>query len=285
MMNRVFRASSTPPNLINRRSFIVGAAGLAAAPVLAQAPASEPLIAYIAPAGDGDGLSAESPAPLERLGELIKAVGPGGTVNIFADRGHYHRQPTVQIAAGGTPDSPVRVVGVNAQGPPTRASIRGNRKRWSKPRKESRAVNAAEFGGDPTFTFGPGSSHLHFSFLSFIDTGRVFDFTDQEESGIIIEDIDFLNVRDGLFTSEGSKLSDVILRRFSGIGFSKKAIRVHGRSHSWLIEDCELDSGWQFGDNFAVGIELNHIAHDITIRGGFTINCLDTQDGDQEKYW
>lgn len=282
-MNRDYRASANASRTISRRSFIVGAAGLTVAPAFAQTTPS--LEAFIAPAGDGDGLSIGQPAPLSMLGDLVKAVGPGGTVYILADRGNYQRQPTVEIAAGGTAEAPVRITGVDASLQPARASIRGNRRRWRKPARESRAVNAAELGGDPTFTFGPGASHLTFSHLSFIDTGRIFDFTGQEETGLLFEDIDFLNVRDGLFTDEESTLSDVTIRRFSGVGFSKKAIRVHGQSHGWLIEDCELDSGWQFGDNFAVGIELNHSANDIVISGGFTINCLDKQDGDQEKYW
>ena len=283
MMNRDYRASTADHRTISRRSFIVGAAGLAVAPALAQN--AKPQEAFIAPAGDGDGLSIAQPASLAQLGSLIEMVGPGGTVYILADRGNYQRQPIIEIAAGGTADAQVRIIGADASLQPARASIRGNRKRWRKPRQESRAINAAELGGDPTFVFGPGASHLAFSHLSFIDTGRIFDFTGQQASGLLFEDIDFLNIRDGLFTDEDSTLSDVTIRRFTGVGFSKKAIRVHGQSHGWLIEDCELDSGWQFGDNFAVGIELNHSANDIAISGGFTINCLDKQDGDQEKYW
>jgi hypothetical protein len=264
---------------------MAGAAGLVIGPALAQTGTLGAAEAYIAPGGSGDGLSVLQPAGLDKLGELVKTVGPGGTIYILADRGDYQRQPTVEIAAGGTAEAPVRIVGADARRQPARAVIRGNRKRWRKPLQESRAIDAGEFGGDPTFVFGTGASHLAFSNVSFVDTGRIFDFTGRRESGIVIEDIDFLNVRDGLFTNEDSELSNVTIRRFSGVGFSKKAIRVHGKSHGWLIEDCELDSGWQFGDDFAVGIELNHTANDIAITGGFTINCLDTQDGDKEKYW
>ncbi|WP_193335467.1 LamG domain-containing protein [Devosia beringensis] len=284
-MNSDLRAPMVRRSNISRRNFIVGAAGLAIAPAFAQSRGAENPVAYISPTGQGDGLSLQQPASLALLGDLIKAVGPGGTVFILADRGSYHHQLTVEIAAGGTSGAPVLIMGANAQGQPLKATIRGNRKRWRRPTRESRAINAAELGGDTTFVFAKGASHLIFSSLSLVDTGRVFDFTDQTEGGITIEDVDFHNVRDGFFTSEESELSNVVIRRFSGVGFSKKAIRVHGRSHDWMIEDCELDSGWQFGDNFAVGIELNHEAHDISIRGGFTINCLDKQDGDPEKYW
>lgn len=270
---------------ISRRTFMAGAAGLVISPAFGQTTAQGAAEAYIAPDGNGDGLSVQEPAGFDKLGELVKTVGPGGTIYVLADRGNYQRQPTVEIAAGGTADAPIRIVGANTQREPARAVIRGNRKRWRKPRQESRAIDAGDFGGDPTFVFGAGASHLAFSNFSFVDTGRIFDFTGRRESGITIEDIDFLNVRDGLFTNEDSELSNVTIRRFSGVGFSKKAIRVHGKSHGWVIEDCELDSGWQFGDDFAVGIELNHTANDIAISGGFTINCLDTEGGDNEKYW
>jgi hypothetical protein len=251
---------------------------LAVTPAFAQGQGS---VGYIAPNGEGDGSSPENAASLNLLGELVRAVGAGGTVAILADRGSYDGYGNIEIAGGGSSGAPVRIVGINGRGQLAKATIRGNRRSWRK----GRAVDASDFGGDTTFVFGRGSSNLHFMALSFADSGRIFDFSDRRESNIVVEDVDFLNVRDGFYTNEGSNLGNVVLRRFSGVGFSKKAVRVHGRSNGWLIENCQLDSGFQYGDNFAVGIEMNHSAHNITISGGFTINCLDTQGGDQEEYW
>ncbi|MBE7731966.1 LamG-like jellyroll fold domain-containing protein [Devosia faecipullorum] len=268
---------------LSRRSFLVGAASLAASPALAQAVSGS--TAFVSPDGEGDGVSPENAAPFAALGELIRAVGPGGTIYILADRGEYRDWDTAIIDAGGTALAPVNIRGVDSGLRPGNPVFFGSRTPWTRPIDEGAALNAAEFGGNTAFEFTHNAGHLHFSDMSFSDVGRIFNFAGQRARGITIEDIAFLNVRDGFFTDENSELEDVVLRRFSGVGFSKKGIRMHGRSHGWLVEGCDLDSGWQFGDNFSVGIELNHEAHDLTIRGGYTINGLDTQDGDQEKYW
>ena len=271
------------PSDISRRGFLVGAASLVAAPALSQSVSGRE--AFISPDGSGDGSSLETAAPYAALGDLVGAVGAGGTVYIIADRGEYSDWDTAIIGAGGAANAPVSIRGVDSNLRSAKPVIKGERKSWRRPGGQGSAVNAVDFGGNTAMQFHGRAAHLHFSSLSFVNVGRIFDFSGHRASGITVEDVSFFNVRDGFFTDEGSILTNVVLRSFSGIGFSKKGIRMHGKSRNWLIENCELDSGWQFGDNFAVGVELNDTARDLLIHGGYTINCFDTQDGDPERYW
>jgi serralysin len=264
--------------LINRRGFLVGAAALALTPALAQAATAK--AAFIVPDGQGDGSSFESPASLQSLGELVKRVGAGGIVYLIAGKEYKAGKP-IMIAASGSKGAPVTITGVDKGLRPKRAVIKGSRKGWRK----GGATDAGGFGGNTLFAFSGNASNLTFTNLSVQHTGRVFDFSGNKGSGITVQDVDFYNVRDGFYTDGGSSVKNVVLRRFNGVGFSKKAVRFHGSSKGWLIEDCEFDSGLQFGDNFAVGIEANDRASGLQINGGYTINCLDKAGGNQKKYW
>ena len=265
-----------------RRQFILGSASLLALPALAQE--ARPQIAYIAAGGEGDGTSWESAAPLRALDELVERVGPGGTVLLAAD-GTYDFDDTIVLRNGGSAGAPVTITGAGRNGQPRTAALRGTRKNWSKPSSQRGGVNASNFGGNTFIALENNASHLRIANLSLTNFGRILDMSGQRSKGIHVENVSFVNIRDGIYTDDGSAVTDVVLRRFSGVGFSKKAVRFHGRSSNWLIEACELDSRWQFGDNFAVGIEANDRAHGLRIVGGYTRNCYDTQGGNPEKYW
>lgn len=269
--------------LVGRRGFIAGAVGFSLLPAVARAQSA--MSAFVAPGAGGEGSSLQNPASIERIDDLIQLVGPGGTVYVLADAGEYNLRGAIRIEHGGGPGAPVSIIGVKADLTPQQAVFIGDRQKWERPESEAGAVNAEQFGGGNVFEFGRDASHLYISNLAFQHCGRLFDFTDITLSDLTFEDIGFYNIRDGIFTTENSEISEVVIRRFSGVGFSKKAIRFHGRCYNWLIEDCELDSAWQFGDRFAVGIQCYDTAHDLVVRGGYTINSLDMGTGEEGSYW
>jgi len=266
---------------IRRRAFIGLLGGLFAARAFSQSAGQ----AFISPKGAGEGTSWDDAAPISELNSLIEAVGPGGTVYIRADAGTYGVTDAIQISSGGTHAAPVRVLGVNAGLRQYQAKIVGNRKSWTRPRSIAGAVDAKSFGGNTLFEMKRGADNLEIGFLAVANLGRVFDFSAMSGSGFNIHDVTFFNIRDGIYTNEGSRVVNLALTRFSGAGFSKKAVRFHGRCRNWLIENCDLDSAWQYGDRFAVGIEADDHARGLTIKGGSTRNCLDTNGGNQDKYW
>ncbi len=266
---------------IRRRTFLGVLGGSLVLPALGQ----ETGRAFVAPAGEGSGASFDDAAPIGRLDELIQRVGPGGTIYLRSDLGAYAITDPVGIASGGRPGWPVRIIGVNAAMEPDQATLLGNRHGWRKPSNIAGALNASGFGGNTLFEMQSGANYLEFAHLAVGDLGRIFDYADVATTGLNVHDVSFHNVRDGLYTNEGSRLRNVMLHRFCGVGFSKKAVRFHGQCERWLIEDCVFDSGWQYGDRFAVGIECSDQARNLTIRGGATINCLDRHDGNEDSYW
>jgi hypothetical protein len=261
--------------LLGRREFIAGVAAFSLFPNLVRA--QDGPAAFVAPGADGDGSSWDSAASIGNLSALIKAVGPGGTVFILA--AEYDVPREIEINQGGSAGNPVTITGVNRSLAPKKATIVGTRKRWS-----GGTTNASSFGGNTAFSFGGRASNLLFTNLDFRHVGRIFDFSGVRANNITVQNVSFLNVRDGFYTSESSNLGNVVLQNFSGKGFSKKAVRFQGSSHDWQILDCELDSGYQHGDNFAVGIQIYDRAHGLVINGGHTINCLDKGDG-ADDYW
>lgn len=264
-----------------RRAFLgLTAAGLAL-PVFAQAQNQ----AFIAPNGQGNGTSWEDAAPLAALHEMIRTVGAGGSVFLRADAGSYKIGDAIGVSSGGSANAYVRVIGVDGNLRPRRAQFVGSRRSWSKPSSIGGAVNAAEFGGNTFIRMGNGAKYVQFAHLSVSDFGRVFDFSDVSARGFQIMDLAFHNLRDGIYTNGGSQVHDVHILQMNGAGFSKKAIRIHGRCQNWIVENCQLDSAWQYGDRFAVGIEMYDQASNILISGGFASNCYDNNGNDAEKYW
>jgi hypothetical protein len=243
------------------------------------------LQAFVSPTGRGNGTTPWLSAPIEALPSLVGSLGAGAVIGLIADRGEFVLDDPIILTSGGSPERPVRITGVGSDGSPAKAVLRGTRKTWVYPDSEAGAVNASKLGGNTAFVLTDRCSHIEFTDLGFVDTGCPFDMSGLNGSGVRIEDVVFQNVRDGIYTDEHSDVSEVTIRRFSGAGFSKKGIRFHGKCANWLIEDCDLDSRWQYGDNFAVGIEASDSAHDLEIRGGSTSNALDQVGEDDEHYW
>lgn len=268
---------------LKRRTFILGTVSALGCPALLRGVRASEGVAYVSPDGDGTGASKNAPAPIQALPDLIRQLSPGGTIYLLAGQGKYFVEEAIDIDIGGTEEAPVSIVGLDDGG--GRGLLEGGRIPWSVPSGIEQAVDASEFGGNTLFRIVENASFLRFASFDVQHVGRVVDLAAQRSRGITVEDIRFLNVRDGIFTDRNSECTDVVIRQFSGRGFSKKAIRFHGTCNNWLIEDCELDSGWQYGDQFAVGIEAHHDAHGLTIRGGYTINSMDIRGGDDQSYW
>ncbi|KFC62684.1 hypothetical protein FF80_03250 [Devosia sp. LC5] len=260
---------------LTRRHFLAAATGILASHAGGHALAASN-VAYVAPGGEGDGTSWEDAASITALPQLIKMVGPGGLIALLAE-GQYEVAEPIEIS--GANGAEITIFGSSRNLGPRTARIVGTRRAWT-----SGKVNAAQFGGNTLFTLGQNGSNLRLANLDIRNVGCVLDMSGRRARNIVIENVAFTNIRDGIYTDDGSAISNVTIRNFSGRGFSKKAIRFHGRCSNWSIENCELDSGQQYGDNFAVGIECHDSANGLRIIGGFTANCLD-QRSDEDKYW
>lgn len=260
---------------LTRRHFLAAATGIVASHATGYAQAASN-VAYVAPGGQGNGTSWEDAANIAALPQLIEMVGAGGLIALLAE-GQYELAEPIEIS--GANGAEVTIFGASRNLGPRTARIVGTRRAWN-----SGKANAAQFGGNTLFVLGQNGSNLRLANLDIRNVGRVLDMSGRRARNIVIENVAFTNIRDGIYTDEGSAVSNVTIRNFSGRGFSKKAIRFHGRCSNWSIENCELDSGQQYGDNFAVGIECHDSANGLRIVGGYTANCLD-QHGDDDKYW
>jgi hypothetical protein len=265
--------------VVTRRGLLLAAAttGAGVFPVFAQEATK---VAYVVPDGSGDGSSWDQAAHIRQINDLIDRVGPGGRVVLSADHGPYKGLEHISLSVGGRPDAPVTIAGADAAGRVKRAEFIGLRQAWTVPTDAGGAVDASRFGGSTLFRISDNASHLRFADISVRQYARILDLGGQHSHGIVIEDVDFQNVRDGIFTDSHSEVTDVLIRRVRGDGFSKKAVRVRGNCSRWRIEDCEFDSRWQYGDDHATGIEAWDTAHDIHVIGGFTRNCTELLSND-----
>lgn len=256
-----------------RRHFLAASAASTAGLIAGGMPRAATNVAYVSPDGSGNGTSWEDAASIADLPGLAERVGAGGLIAILAE-GQYEVADAIDLSNA----SQVTISGCTRNMAAKPAKIVGSRRNWN-----GRKADAREFGGNTLFSIGSGASGLTLSNLDVSNLARVADMRDSRARGMVFENIAFRNIRDGIFTDESSAVSGLTIRNFSGRGFSKKAIRFHGRCSDWLVENCELDSGQQYGDDFAVGIECNDTANGLRIAGGFTANCLDIRP--EEKYW
>jgi hypothetical protein len=257
---------------LSRRLFL--AASMAGAVAMAGGVArAQTNVAYVRPNGAGKGTSWDDAANIMNIPALADMVGPGGTIAILAD-GEYAVEDTIDLSGA----EGVTIAGYSLNMSPRAARIVGTRRGWS-----GGAVDAEDFGGNTLFRVSSNISGLSIANLDVRDVGRVVDLAGSGARDMTIENVSFTNIRDGIFTDDGSSVRSLAIRNFSGRGYSKKGIRFHGSSSGWVIENCDLDSGQQYGDDFAVGIECNDSANGLQILGGSTGNSLDRRP--EDKYW
>jgi hypothetical protein len=255
--------------------------------------------------GAADGTSYADAAAITSLATIVNANG-GGTYNILADEGNYSLTGSGQIASitvAGTAENPIIIRGVNANETPAKATFVGTRTEWTLPADpetvtDTRAWTDSERDG---FYLNDNSAYITFRDLRFERMGGHTNSSAVSSGGnaiiysfgtadhITIEDCEGYNIRrfvDGSTSSHG--FSNLVIDGLTVIGFSKQCIRLRGAS-TGTIKNVNLNSGRQDGDRFAVGIQIEGSAHDITIEGsdtpgqyGIIENCHDSITG---AYW
>ena len=241
-------------------------------------PAASGPVRWVAPqaAGTGDGTSRADAADLAALPRLVAGLGGGGRVQLLADQGPYPVTERLVLDAGGRPGAPVVVQGVDGDGRPAPAVLRGDR---------TTPYRADGEAGTDVFTLGAGASHLVFRDLALEDVGNAFRATD-DVSDLVVQDVAATNVRrffENAASGDGrsADVSDLTLRRVRVEGFSKRVVRLRNASHDVLLEDVVGDSQQQDGDDFAIGVHLEDEVHDVVLR---RVSMANTKDS-LHTYW
>lgn len=224
-------------------------------------------VRYIRPAGSGDrsGSDWHNAARLADINEMIRRVGPGGTVYLLADAGPYPTTGPISIAHGGAAGHPVKITGIDSGGASARARITGTR---TSPYPNSAAAFAVMNPGHEVFRLHAGADHLSFSFLSFQDVGNGAFYVRAKIASLTLEDIAAANVRRFLerAVDVDSTITGLTVRRVSVEGFSKSAFRLDCHTSNVLMVDVLGDSKRQDFDNFPEGIDLSGSVHDVVFR-------------------
>ncbi|UXN72565.1 hypothetical protein N8D56_14950 [Devosia sp. A8/3-2] len=198
---------------LTRRHFLAAATGIVASRAAGRVLAASN-VAYVTPNGQGNGTSWDDAANIAALPQLIKMVGPGGIIALLAE-GQYEVAEPIEIS--GANGAEVMIFGSSRNLGPRTARIVGTRRAWN-----SGKANAAQFGGNTLFVLGQNGSNLRLANLDIRNVGRVLDMSDRRAGNIVIENVAFTNIRDGIYTNDGSAISNVTIRNFSGRGFSKR---------------------------------------------------------------
>jgi hypothetical protein len=224
-------------------------------------------VRYIRPAGSGDrsGTDWQNAARLTDLDEMIRRVGPGGTVYLLANSGPYPTTGPITLSHGGAAGHPVKITGIDRGGAPASARIIGTR---TSPYPTSAEAFAAMQHGSDVFRLNTGADHLSFSFLNFQNIGNGAFYVRARIAGLTLEDMAAANVRRFLERAVGvdSTITGLTVRRVSVEGFSKSAFRLDNNTSNVLMEDVLGDSKRQDFDNFPEGIDLSGNVHSVVFR-------------------
>ncbi len=241
-------------------------------------------IRYIRPAGSGrrSGNDWQNAAALADINEMIRLVGPGGTVHLLADAGPYQMTDPIVISFGGTAGRPVKIAGVDSAGAPAKALITGIR---TSPYPTTHEAFAAMNRGKDVFRLKAGASHLHFSFLSFQNIGNGALLVQANVTDLTLEDITARNVTRFVERDLGNMCTIIgfTVRRVSIEGFSKSAFRLDQNTSNVIMEDVLGDSMRQDFDNFAEGVDLSGNVHDVVFRRCVMRNSQQTRGPDD--FW
>ncbi|EZP69676.1 hypothetical protein BV96_03974 [Sphingomonas paucimobilis] len=233
---------------------------------------------YVSPTGSGNksGSDWANALAIDNLNSAIKKAGAGGTVLLAADVGTYNVKSAINISGAGTADAAVTIKGVSTKtGLVAEAVFEGTRPvNWT----------SGSSAGNELFKFQAGAANLKFEHLQINNTGTVFRAA-ADISNITIQHVDADNVArffedfagSGNITAKvkGLTISDVDVH-----GFSQGVVRLQYGSENILIENVRGDSEGQDGE-FAIGIHLHGLAHDVVIRQTSMTNAKYTGTG----YW
>jgi hypothetical protein len=239
---------------------------------------------YIRPGGAGrhSGSDWQNAAAITDIDEMIRLVGPGGTVNLLANAGPYRIINPIGIWHGGAVGKPVAIMGVDSAGAPAKAHIIGSR---TSPYPTTREAFAAMNRGSDVFRLKPGADHLSFSSFAFQNTGNGAFLVQANIANLMLEDIIATNVT--RFVERGVNnmctITGLTVRRVSVDGFSKSAFRLDQNTSNVLMEDVLGDSMRQDFDNFAEGVDLSGSVHDVIFRRCVMRNSQQTRGRDD--FW
>jgi hypothetical protein len=239
---------------------------------------------HIGPVGLGNrsGTDWQNAATLLNINEMIRLVGPGGTVHMLADADPFRIADPIAISHGGLSGQPVKIMGVDSAGAPAKARIIGTR---TSPYPATREGFAAMNRGSDVFRLKAGADHLHFSFLEFQNIGNGAFLVQANITGWALEDMIVTNAT-RFFERDSDKMctvTDLKVRRVSVDGFSKSAIRLDQNTSNVVIEDVHADSMRQDFDNFAEGVDLSGNVHDVIFRRCVMRNSQQTRGPDD--FW
>jgi hypothetical protein len=211
------------------------------------------------------------------LPRLIGRAGPGGKVLIRADLGAYTINQPIELRAGGEPQRPLVVMGVDGSERPMKARFVGTRVDPYRPDGPP---------GSAVFRLGRGANHLRFEYLSFRNTGNGCFYVSGDLRDLAIRYVDATNVRRFVEdyasgAARSASIDGLAIRDVQVNGFSKGAIRLQYDTHDVVLEDVVADSERQDGDNFAEGVALEGTVHDVVLRRVTMRNSQDTL----HKYW
>lgn len=225
---------------------------------------------FVAPIGrgKGDGTSESDACALGNL-ELPGFLSAGDRIGLLP--GEYKQLSPINLNSGGTPDKPVLIRGLGtALGD---VLLRGY---WN-PLKEpfvmpsetapkSRAVNAPgwNFGWLPLWVLENGANWITFENLAMREFQYAFRFAGSVE-GITIQDSKSFCCFDHIYQKYGidAGCKKLRVRRYRAEGYPKSAIRLNGKTEDVEVEDFLADSGLLTGGDFAMGIFMSGLAHNI----------------------
>jgi hypothetical protein len=223
---------------------------------------AEPVYRYVAPTamGAANGLTPEDAIALADINALI-AANRRAVIRLRADQGDYSRNAVLPLSAGG-----VKIRGWHPTDPTARAVLLSDRPSPFIPK-------GGQYNGQSFFRLNSGADDIRFGNIDPSNIGNGFVILGADISGLILEDMDAVNLNRFLDTNNGA-LSNAIIRRCTGFGYEKGFIRLQGNSHDVLIEDIGGDSDENDDEPFCIGIALGGTAHDITIRRVSSINIV-----------
>jgi hypothetical protein len=212
---------------------------------------------YVAPNGQGEGLSWDDAAALNDIAALIAQIEPGGQILVAADRGEYAIAAPIEMDQGGRSANEVWIRGVHSgSGAPMAAVLRGNR-------------GGAEMGSEG-FRLLRGASHLKFSHFDFRDIGNGAFRVAGPVTNLTVEDCAFENIyRFFENTSSGgghASIDTFVLRRCRGSRVERGFVRIRYNSRGGLIEDCGAQGQANEGGSIPAGCALDDRASGITYR-------------------
>ncbi|HET6619973.1 MAG TPA: cadherin domain-containing protein [Dongiaceae bacterium] len=218
---------------------------------------------YVSPTGSGlrDGSSRENAGTLGSLNTYIKAAGPGGQVLLLADQGAYSRGTQLSISAGGMPDAPVTIRGVDSSGNPMAAKIAGTRAEPWAPGLSS---------GNDLFRLLSGANNLVFQDLAVENVGNGVFRVGADISNLTIRNVTASNVSRFIEdyvsgTATSATIDGLTVQNASIDGYSQNAIRLQYDTRNVVIQNVVGDSRHQDGELYIAGVSLAGTVHDVLI--------------------